>query len=405
MGRTLLRDQDRRKEGIRLGRTDQHGAPGDGTHRKTRAPLHATQMDIQFGGISVKLSQTNGVRQGGPNSPVVFSALVTKLPPPPHHTSGYMDDVYVWGENPKHVQQVVDILEKIFAEHGLYVNHKKTNAIANVGTHTPGADKGTKSCLDGPRLPVSFAGGPAILAAELSTRARKAFFANRKTLCANTSLASRLKVHTAVVREAALWGAPTWPLHESLLRCANTIQLQQVRTMLKMPRRSGEDWVSWNSRTLRHARMLLHKLECPRWSTRALESIWRLWGHIGRSEDTTTRYLLWRGMHWWAAEQRKPAREGARHSGQFNSQMDTERHICNNAGSTQWWIVAHDRAAWEHMLDPFLAKHDVPWVTACYLIPYVPPTHVYVPPVALTCCHLNPNVPAQSGGVREASWC
>ena len=185
VGRTLLRDQDRRKEGIRLGRTDQHGAPGDGTHRKTRAPLHATQMDIQFGGTSVKLSQTNGVRQGGPDSPVVFSALVgdsllktqsrvtisawgpnTKLPPPPHHTSGYMDDVYVWGENPKHVQQVVDILEKIFAEHGLYVNHKKTNAIANVGTHTPGADKGTRSCLDGPRLPVSFAGGPAILAAE-----------------------------------------------------------------------------------------------------------------------------------------------------------------------------------------------------------------------------------------------
>ena len=300
-------------------------------------------------GDSLKTQSRVTISAWGPN---------TKLPPPPHHTSGYMDDVYVWGENPKHVQQVVDILEKIFAEHGLYVNHKKTNAIANVGTHTPGADKGTRSCLDGPRLPVSFAGGPAILAAELSTRARKAFFANRKTLCANTSLASRLKVHTAVVREAA----PTWPLHESLLRCANTIQLQQVRTMLKMPRRSGEDWVSWNSRTLRHARMLLH-MECPRWSTRALESIWRLWGHIGRSEDTTTRDLLWRGMHWWAAEQRKPAREGARHSGQFNSQMDTERHVCNNAGSTQWWIVAHDRAAWEHILDPFLAKHDVPWVT------------------------------------------
>ena len=25
---------------------------------------------------------------------------------------------------------------------------------------------------------------------------------------------------------------------------------------------------------------------------------------------------------------------------QFNPQMDTERHICNNAGSTEWWLVA-----------------------------------------------------------------
>ena len=99
--------------------------------------LHATEMNIQFGGTSVKISQSDGVRQGGPDSPVAFSALVgdtllktqsrvtisawgpdSKLPPPPHHTSGHMDDVYVWGENPKHVQQVVDILEKFFAEHG-----------------------------------------------------------------------------------------------------------------------------------------------------------------------------------------------------------------------------------------------------------------------------------------------
>ena len=36
---------------------------------------------------------------------------------------------------------------------------------------------------------------------QFSSRARKAFFANRKTLCANTPL------------------APKWPLRESLLRC------------------------------------------------------------------------------------------------------------------------------------------------------------------------------------------
>ncbi|CAE7795568.1 CPK2 [Symbiodinium sp. CCMP2592] len=203
--------------------------------------LRAAEMNIQFGGTSVKITQSNGVCQGGPDSPVAFSVLVgdtllktqsrvtisawgpnAKLPPPPHHTSGYLDDVYVWGDNPKHVQQMMDILGKLFAEHGLYVNHKKTSAIANEGSYTFMVG-GHAVPTEGPEHALTVLPFWRLL----STRARKAFFANRSALCANTPLASRLKVHSAIVREAALWGAPTWPLHESLLTCANTIQLRR----------------------------------------------------------------------------------------------------------------------------------------------------------------------------------
>ncbi|CAE7249482.1 pol, partial [Symbiodinium necroappetens] len=255
--------------------------------------LHAKGMDVQFGGTDVFITQTNGVRQGGPDSPVVFSALIgdtllktaqkvtadprgpdSRLPPPPHHTAGYMDDVYVWGENPRHVQEILTVLESILAEHGLYINHLKTCAIANKGQHTLRI-AGHAVETQGPNhpimvlgSPVSFAGGPAFLTAELATRARKAFYGNKKTLCAKTKLASRIKAHNVIVREAALWGAPTWPIHDSLLRAANTTQLQHIRIMMDLRRR-------------------------------------------------------------------------------YNPNLDTERHITATAGNTRWWEVAQDREQWQ----------------------------------------------------------
>ena len=123
----------------------------------------------------------------------------------------------------------------------------------------------------------------------------------------------------------------------------------------------------WNFITMRQARLLLHNPQS--WSAHGgarehSEQFGDCGGTSGRSKDTTARELItWRGVGWWAAEQRKPQRVGARHAGQFNPQMDTERHICNNAGSTQWWIVAQDRIGWERKLDSFLAKHDIPWAT------------------------------------------
>ncbi|CAE7250880.1 unnamed protein product [Symbiodinium sp. KB8] len=309
--------------------------------------LHAKGMDVQFGGTNVFITQSNGVRQGGPDSPVVFSALIgdtllktaekvtadprgpdSRLPPPPHHTAGYMDDVYVWGENPRHVQEILTVLESIRRA----------------------------------RSPVSFAGGPAFLTAELATRARKAFYGNKKTLCAKTKLASRIKAYNVIVREAALWGAPTWPIHDSLLRTANTTQLQHIRIMMDLRRRPGESWHEWNTRTLRAARVTLHKLEIPRWSTRVLEAIWNLWGHVGSAADTATRDILaWRGMQFWAEEQLKPSSIGARHAGRYNPNLDTERHITATAGNTRWWEVARDREHWQKLGMAFVEKHDVPW--------------------------------------------
>ncbi|CAE7292357.1 pol [Symbiodinium microadriaticum] len=232
---------------------DQIGAQGHPWEARVwLSLLHAKGMDVQFGGTNVLITQTN-VRQGGPDSPVVFSALIgdtllktaervtadpkgpdPRLPPPPHHTAGYMDDVYMWGENPRYVQEILTVLESILAEHGLFINHLKTCAIANKGQHTLRI-AGHAVETQGPNnpimvlgSPVSFAGGPAFLTAELATRARKAFYGNKKTLCAKTKLESRIKAHNVIVREADHDGPPP-KARGTLARVEHQVEHQGTR--------------------------------------------------------------------------------------------------------------------------------------------------------------------------------
>ena len=80
--------------------------------------------------------------------------------------------------------------------------------------------------------PVSFQGGPPQLAAEMGARARAAWGKNKDLLTAKTALKRRLQLHNVLVRQSALWAAETWPIQSTLLKAANTQQLQQVRCMI-----------------------------------------------------------------------------------------------------------------------------------------------------------------------------
>ena len=321
---------------------------------------------MAVGGEEVGVPQTNGVRQGSPDSPVLFSARVGEalletlqhtqqqdrggdnplLPPPPHHGGSYMDDTYLWGENPLHLQATLDKLQSILRRHGLKINPKKTRIITN--TDNPFRFKidgqlvtpeGGDAALTVLGSPVSFAGGPQHLAAEMGSRGRKAFGKNKKILTAKTALKRRLNLHTTLVRQSALWGCETWPVQDTLLRAANTLQLQQVRAMLGGARAPGEAWTDWNTRTLRMARVHLHKNHQDRWSTHVLRMIWGLWGHVARAEQATLDMLQWRGMRWWRQQQAMP--EGGRRqdtpgdSTAAWTQNDTSSQLRGPTGSKQ----------------------------------------------------------------------
>ena len=358
--------------------------------------LEARQLNFYVQKHKVSVEQTNGVRQGSPDSPVLFAAAIGEtldavlgqvrggtpphvgrhqaLEPPPHSGAAFMDDTYVWGESPEYVQEVLSELEKKFLELGLRINAKKTHVVSSIpddpfrfviGGVTVAPD-GPHSIMTILGAPVTLSGVIAPLVAEMQSRARCAFQANRKLLCSRAPIADRLKMHQTLVRSAALWGCPAWPPQNALLQAANTTQLLQARTMICGGRSPTESWQDWHIRSLRKTRAMLHQHKVMRWSTHSLQMQWQLWGHIGRAVFAPTFHILrWRDLTWWKDQQALPPGpfpRGVRHIGHHNPHVDPERQISAVAGS-QWWIAASDRSSWQHMCKAFVAAYDPPWAS------------------------------------------
>ena len=169
---------------------------------------------------------------------------------------------------------------------------------------------------------VAFRGQAHLLGGEMAARARRAFWARKEELKTPTPIKPRLALHLAYVRPAGMWGCSAWPVQETLLKMANTQQLQQIQQMVGHKRKKGERWEEWHKRTVRLARAVMRREGVKRWSTHALERIWQLHGHVARQEGATIDTLEWRGQKWWRAQQQHP--QGARHPKRFNPHMDTQ---------------------------------------------------------------------------------
>ena len=224
--------------------------------------LEARELCFHVQNSQVSIDQTNGVRQGSPDSPVLFAAQIGEaldatlhavnggqpphvgrhkaLEPPPHSGAAFMDDTYIWGESPEYVQKVLTELEKRLKVLGLSINPKKTQVISNrvddpfrflIGG-VPVIPDGPKALMTILGAPISISGDVAPIVAEMQGRARRAFHAHKQILCSNAPIKERLLMHQCLVRSAALWGCPAWPVNAALLQAAKSMQLLQVRTML-----------------------------------------------------------------------------------------------------------------------------------------------------------------------------
>ena len=348
--------------------------------------LRANQINISFRGETFTLEQTNGVRQGSPDSPIAFGRVVSKdlesailaakshKPttgnPPPEDGGSYMDDTYIWSSSRAHLQRMLHELCDRLLPRGLQVHPRKTEIIDNM----QGGDefqvsknlvksKGPDHIIEVLGSPLSFRGEPAMLVAEMQKRCRQAFWGNRGILLADAPLTGRLQNYVILVRQAALWGCQTWPCTEYILKSANTLQALQIRGMLKQKRGSAAGWLEWHKRSLRMARLQIQRHKIERWSSFILGQIWSLYGHVARGDPVTTAMLSWRGMRWWRTQQSIPVSWGGeRHAQRFNPVLDTERHIVEIAG-LDWQTVAKNRATWSALGEQSVAKYDVPWCT------------------------------------------
>ncbi|CAE7308075.1 unnamed protein product [Symbiodinium sp. CCMP2592] len=174
------------------------------------ALLHAQKITIEVAGESIPIQQSNGVRQGAPESPVAFGSVVavdldaaidearSSKPAgddcPPEDGGSYMDDNYIWSTNRKHFQHMLTSLGSRLPKRGLYIHPGKTDIISTsdkpVKFQVAGEDvltKGPKHIFHVLGSPLSFQGGTAMLLAEAQSRARKAFWSHRVKPPAHTS--------------------------------------------------------------------------------------------------------------------------------------------------------------------------------------------------------------------------
>ncbi|CAE6973291.1 unnamed protein product [Symbiodinium sp. CCMP2592] len=348
----------------------------------------ARELRVAINDILTTIPQSNGVRQGSPDSPVLFAAIIatalddvlgrtsSHLPPkggpnPPQAGGAFMDDTYLWSHDRDHLQRTLAELEVRLAKDGLAIHPGKTAIIYSepegAGDFQIGGERvdclpfGTEITALG--SPLTFLEPVAAITTAMNHRARKAFGKHSKLLCARTPIKARIKMHTTLVRNAALWASQSWPIVETLHKAVNSTQLRHIRTMMGDHRQPGETWVEWNTRSLRRARVQLHQSGEPRWSTFLLAQTWGLYGHMARSTQGGAEMLQWKNLKWWRQQQHiPPSWGGIRHGHRFNSDADPERQIVA-IGGLDWMQVAQNRQAWQDLTQTFVERFDVPWAT------------------------------------------
>ena len=342
----------------------------------------------------LSVEQTNGVRQGAPDSPVLFAAMVGQIlnevlgPPPgeimrgeppndqrvanwapdngpsmPTAGGGFQDDIYLWSHDRGFLQTKLDALVASLKSRNMKVNATKTKYVHNTaGSHTievggqgvEGERDGTITVLG---APVALSGEVLQILAEAARRARGAFALHKKLLTGAGSVDSKLLAYTRYVASSALWAIGAAHPHEALLKGLNSIQLMRIRQMLNIRRKPLERWAQWNQRSLRQARACLATRPTHRWSTIALTQVWKLWGHTARHSQHTGLMMGWRNQEWWRVEQSKPT--GLRHPARFNAMLETEKMLEKVA--RPWREAAQNRDTWKHMESTFVKRFDPPW--------------------------------------------
>ncbi|CAE7382151.1 unnamed protein product, partial [Symbiodinium sp. CCMP2592] len=175
----------------------------------------AREVRVAVGDTLTHVPQTNGVRQGSPDSPVLFGRVVaddleTALkttqgmlppaegPPPPQSGGAYMDDTYLWSHDKHHLQASLAALERQLRRHGLTINPAKTAIIFSMKTgggsfHIGGEEVACQpfgTVVTALGSPITFGEEVAATISEMQHRARRAFHKHAKLLCAPTSLDS-----------------------------------------------------------------------------------------------------------------------------------------------------------------------------------------------------------------------
>ena len=182
------------------------------------------------------VQQTNGVRQGCPDSPVIFASVIADAlnetlaqqaepgtgparagyspdrgPPLPHHGAGFQHDIYLCALHRPYLQALLDRLASNLAFRNLHMHPSKTKCIHTsphkhtlqvAGKEVQGEHMGTITVLG---APVTMKYEVLACLAEISRQARAAFAVHRKMMAGPGSNKHKLVAYGRFITPAALW--------------------------------------------------------------------------------------------------------------------------------------------------------------------------------------------------------
>ena len=200
----------------------------------------------------------------------------------------------------------------------------------------------------------------------LIDRSRKKFWGIVHILTSRAPLGKRMTLLNKVVFGAMRWtiGAifPTVQAQQML----NFFQVNCVRRMMGVKRGPQELWVDFEARSLRAARVMVHRVDAQRWGDVHVDAYWDFLGHRTREgvrECPSISGLLsrYRGLDWWQEQQTLSG--GARHRRHYLHLMNCERRVAKTVGTAAWRDIAQDRSRWQAHKGKWGEMVKVPWAS------------------------------------------
>ncbi|CAE7463550.1 unnamed protein product [Symbiodinium sp. CCMP2592] len=345
---------------------------------------------VSPGGGSVRVKCNRGIRQGSPESAEIFGMLISdvinrlkhagqwkdpvgKLRDVPADVGTYQDDIFVWSDTAGILEKNIARVAAELRHLGLKLAVQKTCVIASKyykgrrvikvdGTDIPVQESGCAVRVLG--LDYDLDAPAASQARELHGRVWGAFHDNKAFICGPGSWQEKHRLVQMLVEGSWSWSAGAVHWEKAELQMMNSTQLRVLRLAFGIRRLSGEDWVSYNARSLRQVRLWLAQTGAERWSTKVLRLQFQLAGHWMRQvegEDgkpgLAGRMMLWRSMSWWNHE--KSLTSGARHPMRFRA-ANLERSLASCLGE-KWYDATYNREGWKQLLPMWIAHADVAW--------------------------------------------
>ena len=341
------------------------------------------------GGQEVRVRCNRGIRQGSPESAEIFGLLVSDvvnelkqqgkwheargdLADMPADVGTYQDDIFLWTEHTGLLSRNIAALAAALGKHGLRLAVNKTTVIASKyykgrrtvdvgGTSVPIQPAGTSVRVLGLDYDLDAPAGQQ--ARELHGRVWAAFHENKGVLCGPGTWGEKHKLVQMLVESSWSWAAGAAHWNSADLQMMNSTQLRVLRLVFGVRRTQGEDWVTYNSRSLRMIRVWLAQAGVERWSSKILRLQFQLAGHWMRQwegEDhrgLAGRMMLWRSLGWWNRE--KSLLHGVRHPRRFRA-ANLERSLATCLGE-KWFHACAARDAWRQLLVKWVCDMDVPW--------------------------------------------